>query len=190
MNASLDRSRPVIDTDAFARGGSTLSGRWPAARLPRLLDMLLDEQPLVRWSLEGERTRRADGGADSHLALAFEAQLRVRCVRCLEAVEVEVRERRHYRTVVSESVAEREDPQSEDVDLLVASARLDVLELLEDEVIMALPLAPRHLHCAAPATGVAAGAASMPDAPDEAQRPNPFAALAHLRRDDPGPSGQ
>lgn len=186
MNASLDRSRPVIDTEAFARSASSLAGRWPVARLPRLRDMLVDDQPLVAWSVEGERTRRADGGADSHLALGFEARLRVRCVRCLEAVEVEVRERRHYRTVVSESVAEREDPQSEDVDLLVASARLDVLELLEDELIMALPLAPRHDHCQPPAAGVSAGPQPVAEPADATSRPNPFAALAHLRRPDAG----
>ena len=124
MNASLDRSRPVIDTDAFTRSASRLAGRWPVARLPRLLDMLVDHQALVSWSLEGERTRRADGGADSHLALAFEARLQLRCVRCLEAVEVEVHERRHYRTVVSESVAEREDPQLLKVDRALFARRV------------------------------------------------------------------
>jgi uncharacterized protein len=187
MNASLDRSRPVIDTEAFARSASKLAGRWPVMRLPRLLDLLVDDQPQVAWSLEGERTRRPDGGADSHLALGFDTTLRLRCVRCLEAVEARVHERRHYRTVVSERIAERDDPQSEDVDLLVSSARLDVIELLEDEVIMALPIAPRHERCEAPA-GLAPSAQAAAQAATAPTRPNPFAALAGLQRPKGPPS--
>ena len=36
------------------------------------------------------------------------------------------------------------DDEDPDVDVVVASGKLNVLELLEDEIILGLPIAPRH----------------------------------------------
>ena len=188
MPAPADRSRPVVDTRDFTRTAGGIDGACAVARLARLADLLADHEGEVDWSLEGGSDRRPDGGSDARLTLAFSAGLRLRCVRCLEPVAVAVDERRHYRLVVTESVAEREDMDSEDADLIAHDPRLDVLELLEDEVIMALPIAPRHRDCRPPAASDASGAAPDADRRDEAVRVHPFAALASLRRG-PGEPG-
>lgn len=180
MTASSDPSRPTVDTREFARTSSRIGGGCAVARLARLADLLADGGGEVQWELAGESARRADGGSDAHLALSFGATLRLACVRCLEPVAVRVEEHRHYRMVVSESIAEREDLESEDFDLLCHDPRLDVLGLLEDEVIMALPIAPRHADCERPAGAGAATAAA--DAGADEPRVHPFAALASLRR--------
>lgn len=179
-------ARPWIDTDEFTRGAQRIQGVVPLADLSRMADLLADTDGALVWRLAGERTRRADGGSDAHLALGLQASVRMRCVRCLEPIEIRLAEERHYRLVVSEGVAEREDPQSEDVDLLVASSRFDVLELVEDEAIMALPLAPRHADCQPPA-GAGAGRGGRADSGDaataeEGEKPHPFAALAQWRK--------
>ncbi|MDP1159869.1 YceD family protein, partial [Klebsiella variicola] len=54
---------------------------------------------------------------------------------------------------------------------------LDARELIEDELLLALPLVPRHANCPQPLPG--AGEQAEPEAE---QRPNPFAALAALKR--------
>jgi uncharacterized protein len=186
MTVPPNSSRPTIDTRDFTRSASRTAGACAIAGLGRLADLLADTQGDVRWELAGESARRADGGSDAHLALSFGATLRMGCVRCLEPVAVQVDERRHYRMVVSESIAEREDLESEDFDLLCHDPRLDVLDLLEDEVIMALPIAPRHADCQPPAEAGAPAAAAGDD--DGQERVHPFAALASLRRG-PGEPG-
>jgi hypothetical protein len=46
---------------------------------------------------------------------------------------------------------------------------LDVAELVEDEILLALPVAPRHEKC------------GLPGAADAGERINPFAALSGLK---------
>lgn len=179
-------ARPWIDTTEFTRTGQRLSGRSPLARLVRMSDMLTDDDGELEWTLEGERSRRADGGFDAHLALAFAGQVRMRCVRCLEPVEIAIGDRRHFKLVVTESVAEREDAQTDDFDLLVSSPHFEVLDLLEDEAILALPLAPSHGSCARPGETAlrpgGAGVGADPEQPEEGGRPHPFAMLAALKK--------
>jgi uncharacterized protein len=57
--------------------------------------------------------------------------------------------------------------------------QFDALEVLEDELLMALPLVPMHDIC--PSTPVfSAGEADMVEL--AAEKPNPFAALAQLKK--------
>ena len=72
--------------------------------------------------------------------------------------------------------ATRLDEEIDD-DVLVMVRSLDLAELAEDELILALPLVPRHDSCPEPL--VVAASESVAAAPE---RPNPFAALAALRR--------
>ncbi|MBU6272942.1 MAG: DUF177 domain-containing protein [Betaproteobacteria bacterium] len=181
----------VIDPRELARSGGSVGGRWPLARLPRLADTLTDTEGEVDWSLSGQSLRRADGGADLHLALSLQARVSLRCVRCLEPVPVAIDEERRYRLVANEQQALAQDPDDDEFDLLAVTPRLAAIDLLEDELIMALPLAPRHEDCRPPGSSdrlVGAGPADRDDgAQAESGRPNPFAVLARLRRPNPGP---
>ena len=192
MAISDVQGRPWIDTTEFTRTGQRLSGRCALARLVRLSGMLTDDQGELEWSLEGERSRRSDGGFDGHLALFLRGAVRMRCVRCLEPVQVEIEDRRHFKLVVTESVAEREDPQNDEFDLLVTSAHFEVLDLLEDEAIMALPLAPGHDACERPdqADGATGRTGALAAPVEEPERPNPFAVLAGLRKTLPSGDGE
>jgi uncharacterized protein len=81
------------------------------------------------------------------------------------------------RFVQGEALAEQLDEDSED-DVLALGPPLDLHELIEDELILALPLVPRHDQCPQP----------LPMHHDGVQTPadetptHPFAALAALRR--------
>ena len=85
-----------------------------------------------------------------------------------------------------------------DEDVLPLARHINLLELLEDELIMAQPLVPRHEVCPTdvealmhderetPVPGAPAPAAAqsdVADAPESAgQKPHPFAALAALKK--------
>ena len=71
---------------------------------------------------------------------------------------------------VTESLREIE-AADDDVDRVLASRAMDVRGLIEDEVILALPMVPRHERCVAVGAGVTA-------------KISPFSALAALKRGD------
>jgi uncharacterized protein len=83
---------------------------------------------------------------------------------------------RRLRFVRDEAQAETLDAESED-DVLALPRWLDARELVEDEMLLALPLVPRHDRCPQPLPMSAEVSA------DEAvsDRPNPFAVLQSLK---------
>jgi uncharacterized protein len=188
---------PTIDTHEFTRRGDVADGKVPLASLERLASMLTSTEGALAWRLSGRSELGPDGSRSPFLRLGLDGTVRMRCVRCLEPVEVPLQVLRDYRLVATEAQAEREDADEDDVDLLVSSRRFDLAALVEDEAIMALPPAPRHDDCSAPAVREAApgagegGAGDGGEGASDAPR-TPFAALAALRggaagQDDAGP---
>ena len=167
--------RPFIDLVEFARTEGVLEGAVAPPQFARLRELLAGDAGEIAWRLTGERRRRPDGGADAFLSLEFEGGVELECVRCLRNVRVPIGDARLFKVAPSESLAERLDAENDEFDALVASERFDVLELVEDEAILALPIAPRHDECGLPAELPADETAAE-------ERPNPFAVLGQLKR--------
>lgn len=167
----------ALDLRAFCADAATVSGQTPLAALPRLAQGLAEPPGdlAVRWSSQGQAKPVAGGQAELWLTLQAQASVVLECQRCLASYTQPLALARRFRFVPGEEEAERLDELSED-DVLALPARLDLIELLEDELVLAIPLVPRHEgSCPAP----------LPLAVDEpagAQPPNPFAALAALRK--------
>jgi uncharacterized protein len=178
---------PTIDTHEFTRRGDVTEGRVPLAELERLGSLLVADEGVLAWRLAGGSELGADGSRRAHLHLALSATLAMRCVRCLGRIDVPLGVERDYRLVATEAQAELEDVDEDEVDLLVGARRFDLAGLVEDEAIMALPPAPRHDHCSAPAAAIDGD----PEQPDEAAPAprNPFAALGALRGEVTQPPG-
>ena len=116
------------------------------------------------------------------------------CQRCMGTVEMPLVVDQWYRFVASEAIAMAEDDESEE-DLLVMELQFDLLAVIEDELLMALPLVPKHDECPiAPVVQVGENAlAPENDGADEkrlnhqfSEKPNPFAVLAHLKNKNDG----
>ncbi|MBV8619437.1 MAG: DUF177 domain-containing protein [Curvibacter sp.] len=173
---SLER----LDLRALAQAADTVSGHAAVAHFPRLVEESAPGGSLqheVRWKAVGE-TRAVTGGTDQiWLHLEAEATLAQTCQRCLAHVDVGLEVHRSYRFVRDEATAEREDDESEE-DVLVLSREFNLMELIEDELLMALPVVPRHEVCPQELP------MSLEDdefRAAEAEKPNPFAALAKLK---------
>jgi uncharacterized protein len=130
----------------------------------------------LHWMAQVELRSNAAGQSEPWLHLTVETALPQTCQRCLGPVDVPVQVDREFRFVESEAVAEQQDDDCEE-DLLVSSREFDLEALIEDEVLMALPLVPRHETC--PVSVKMAVADKDFDAPEE--KPNPFAVLAQLK---------
>ena len=164
----------------MATEGGTLSGEWPLAGLKRLL-AVGEALPLAQWPAPHFVSWRASGtlrplpgtGAKVRLTLHAQCTAALTCQRCLGPLLLPLQVQREFYFVAGEDVAARLDDEIEQ-DVLELTPALDLRVLTEDELILALPLVPRHADCtlALPARDSAAPAATA----DE----HPFGVLARL----------
>ena len=171
-----------LDIHAFAQAGAELQGDSPLAQWPRLLDEQTAgaqaPRHVVRWRLQGHVTPITGGPDRIGLTLWAEVDLSMQCQRCLGTVVETVWTEREFVFVADEATAEALDDES-DEDVLVISRDFDALALVEDELILALPLVPRHEACPQDLPTEAVDEAFMA----AGERPNPFAALAALKKE-------
>lgn len=169
-----------LDVQAFAKAAAEREGAWPLRGFARLRDLLApaaaaadgDSLPEVRWTVRGEERPARAAQPEVWLQLGAEAVLPLVCQRCLQPLQQPLALQRQFQFVRGEDAAAELDGEVEH-EVLALTRELDVHQLLEDELLLDLPLVPRHQVCPQPLP-VAADA----DPPDE----HPFAALAALRR--------
>ena len=170
-----------LDVVAFAKEAGALSGRWPLARFDRIAESAVPGSPVtdadeVGWSVRGEQRQLRGGDAQTWLHLEAATQVALECQRCLRPVDMPLQIARNFLFVHGEDAAAQLDADTED-DVLAITRALDLRELIEDELLLAMPIVPRHEHCPEPLVPV------VDEAP-AADKPNPFAALAGLKRTD------
>lgn len=170
----------AVELLALCRSGRVLAGQWPLATMPRLASGLAaapgDAQ--ATWQAQGTLVPVPAGQPQVWLQLSGSAQVWLQCQRCLQLLRQPLQVDRRLRFVRSEEEAARLDEES-DNDVLVLAPRLDLHALFEDELILTLPLVPRHAECPEPLSLPADKTA------DDEPAPNPFAALAALRKRGP-----
>jgi len=172
---------PHLDIKHAAPTQLQIEGHETLSNCERLMQEAqgLGGENLLHWTALVELRPDAAGLPSPWLHLTVETSVPQICQRCLGPVDVAVQVDREFRFVESEAVAEQQDEEC-DEDLLVTSREFDLAALIEDEVLMALPLVPRHDTCPVKVKMVAVDKDF--DAPVE--KPNPFAVLAQLKGKD------
>jgi uncharacterized protein len=160
MEKKLDPQH--LDVLAFARDACHLQGEGVLADWPRLA--------------EEQHGETLVPGSVNWLDLSASVQLPMQCQRCLTPVLETVEAERSFRFVADEATAAALDDEAEE-DILVISRDFDALALVEDELILSLPLVPLHEVCplSVPMSSV------DPEFEEAAERPNPFGVLAGLK---------
>jgi uncharacterized protein len=183
MNARAWNPRR-LDVERFARDNAELSGEWPLHELHRLIEYAhsdaLPASDSATWQLRGEARTAPGRPAQCWLHLAGQMRIALVCQRCLQPVDEHVAIARNFLFVHGEEQAAALDADTED-DVLAMTRALDVQALLEDELLLSLPLVPRHDVCPEPLVIPSDDG----DADDTADNPQPFAALAALKRGGP-----
>lgn len=175
---SSDFNPHSVDIAAFARRGEAASGAFALTALGRLCgeahpEARPDPADQVHWNANAQARSVRAGGSEIWLHLHAEAHLSLVCQRCLQAVAAPLELDRSFRFVADEKQAAAIDADIEE-DVLVLSRNFDLVELIEDELLLALPLVPRHEICPQPLAGP-----TDPVAFDE--RINPFDVLSELK---------
>lgn len=155
-----------IDSLEFARERRRLAGDFAISCLPRVVDLLAGDQGSLSWMARGE----CDSEGKAFLFLEIVGDLQLKCQRCLGALSHALTIKSRLRLVPEGSSWPDEELEDDQVDPIEACEDQSLLSLIEDEILLALPIAPRHQDCAIP--GYDDGSAAV----------SPFAALATLKK--------
>ncbi|MDQ6683919.1 MAG: DUF177 domain-containing protein [Pseudomonadota bacterium] len=173
-----------LDVAAFAAAGGVLSGETSLQALPRLRELVEPEAgggspSVVAWRAHGAATLLGPAGRQPSLRLRADASVALVCQRCLQPVTVELHVDRRLVFVEGDDAAASLDAESDD-DVLALAASFSLPTLLEDELLLAMPIVARHDACPQPLPNSAAVLA--PATPLDNPAAHPFAALAALKR--------
>ena len=161
-------ARPFIDSLDFAGNSREISGAVQFAELPRLLDMLENPQGILSYTVQGGVDEQGTGFLDVSVA----GQCTLRCQRCLNGLDYPVRIETRLLLRDQATLDALEDDE-EEFDSILADTNLNVLDLLEEEILLSLPFAPKH----------ELGACQATDGENtQREEKNPFAVLAELKR--------
>ena len=165
----------LVDVFELARTGRSLAGAVPINAMPRLLPLLANVDGDVDYEFRGfiDQRQRPAG------SLCLKATLNLVCNHCDKPVSFLLDAHRDYYFVRDERALHAVVDDTADEDPLVGDKRFDLRALLEEEIILGLPIAPRHAACQQEVD-----AAAGPRAQTATAVNRPFAALDRLRTRD------
>ncbi len=158
----------IINGLEFAQKALEIHGKISNSQLSRLHDLLYSDVGKLDYSVQGNIN--AEGVPA--LRLQMKGLLSLVCQRCLEPMEFQLDWQVEYRLVASEEKLPAPEDESDNADYLVADPQMNVQQLVEDEILLALPLAPKHGN--ADCAGLSAASA--------VHKENPFRVLQGLKQ--------
>ena len=138
-------SAKLIDSFEFCRQKQQQSGQTAIAEMARLSAELADSQGALSWFLIGGQHT----SGLPQMTLEVSGEVRLMCQRCLTPYALQI-------ATCTVLVVTRDDAQADEteamlnddsIDVIVGSTAMEVLALVEDEALLALPLSPRHATC-------------------------------------------
>lgn len=129
----------VIDTFDFVSNNRTLHGKIILNECVRLKDYLYDNQGELKYKISGF----LDKNDKSVLQITINGEISLHCQRCLGELIHLLDVQRDILLAENENELSHLD-EIETIDGILAVSNLDVLELIEDEIILSLPISPRH----------------------------------------------
>ncbi|MES2537285.1 MAG: YceD family protein [Pseudomonadota bacterium] len=135
----------VIDPIEFSRLRDQRQGEIAVSGLTRLAAELIDDSGTLTWSLKGGSGKLGY----PQLTIAVSGSVQLRCQRCLAPLAFTISSESLLILAPDEASADSIDALLDDdtIDVIVAVKELDVVGLIEDEALLALPLAPKHEIC-------------------------------------------
>ena len=162
---------PLIDNTEFAQKQQNIKDSFDVLTFKRLAELLClpseiveesAKQSMVNFEIIGDYKRFRQPSLHLHI----ETKLPITCQRCLELMQVEIDLQFDY--LISDSSTDElnhNDDQNDDLDWVQANTEMNFHELIEDELLLAMPISPMHAsECTK--TSMQSG-----------EKPNPFAVL-------------
>lgn len=164
-----------VDPLKYADQKKVLEGSLSVHLLPRAVDALADSKGSVSVKLEfgrDEQNLRVLRGS-------LDARVVLECQRCLDPVEKDIRSDFALGMVMSDEQAKHLPKHYEP--LLVGEEKLDLSEVIEEELILSLPMFAYHDSCDAEGDSRQSDPEVHADNEDANKRPNPFSVLSGMK---------
>ncbi len=158
---------PILEPMRFAMLGEVVEGHGFPGDLERLKEALHSGEGAFHYRLAGGK---APDGLPM-VTIYLDGQVMLTCRRCLDGFPFDLEIDERIVMVKDEASLPELEDEVAGVDVIVQPERLDVAALVEDEILLALPLAPAH----------AEGVCGAGKEPAQQKRENPFAALAKMK---------
>ncbi|MEF3192805.1 MAG: YceD family protein [Halothiobacillaceae bacterium] len=140
----FDQWQQPLDVRALIRQGIILKGEVYVAELPRLQGTVLRDAP-IRFSLSFGKNDEGQAVVTGQV----QGTVELTCQRCLKAVAIELDAEVGLGVVDTEEEAKR--LPSELDPLILGEGPVRLVDLIEDEILLALPVAPMHAYACVPA---------------------------------------
>jgi len=170
----MHRKLPIeIDPFRFAQNGIQLEGQIQLNKMPRLTQSLLSSEGLVNVKMAFD----VDEIGTPFMHGMFTCSVSMICERCMSPMDVTLSTNSLLAMVISErkivGLAEQYEPW-----LLESNDPVVLSTIVEDELILSLPLVPRHEEMCLPSEAWTVG---DNDEMESEKRESPFAMLAELK---------
>ncbi|MEO6918853.1 MAG: YceD family protein [Collimonas sp.] len=161
----------VIDAFEYSRHKERREGEIAVADLSRLADESADRSGVLHWVLVGG----ADSLGHPQLTMSVTGAIKIMCQRCLTPFAFDIDAESVLVLAKDEESADEIDAllDNDEIDVIVGTKSLNIVELIEDEALLALPLSPKHPVC--PDQSALEGLKSS-------KKESPFAMLKNLKQ--------
>ena len=132
----------TFDAARLIRDHGMLEGELDAVALPRVADQLMEGGAPVAWRISGS----TDAVGRPALTIELEGELPLECQRCLGVYRWPLRHTTQVLVARDDAEMARLDNDSE-LEVVLATGPLDPAELVEEELVLAIPFAPLHPQC-------------------------------------------
>jgi uncharacterized protein len=139
MPTRQDNAGPKLDAFRLAKEHGVLEGNVDAHTLPRVEDVLGEGPATVLWRIEGSE----DAEGRPALEIEVSGAVSLTCQRCLDDFTWPIAQRTEVLLAHDERELAALDAQSSS-EVVLAGKPMPALTLVEDELLLALPFAPRH----------------------------------------------
>lgn len=167
--------RIVIDSLNFVRDAGVRHGKISLIEFKRLHDLLFDQNGELTFQVTGQLDKNNKPG----LNLEIQGYMQLTCQRCLGKILHCVDVNTFLLLAKSEKELNQAD-EDDTLDVILAAPDLDIIDLIEDEIILSLPISVRHAEgeCSSPAS-------SKNIISDKTNTLHPFATLVLLKKHEP-----
>lgn len=135
----------LIDAFEFCRTGATREGVTPVGQMERLVRDCATPDGELAWKAEGGTSRQGF----PQLRLAVSGTVQLACQRCLAPFAYEIDSSTVLMLGEDDAKADEIEQVIDDetIDVIVGTRSMNLMDLIEDEALLALPQAPKHDVC-------------------------------------------
>jgi uncharacterized protein len=135
------------------------------------------------WAVQTFFDGVAGGEPRLKMNLSLKGQMHLICQRCMQPCLVQIDESRQFVFLANEALADAFPMEDDALEPLVMSSQFDLLGTIEDEILLSLPLIPKHPEGVCEPTTLGSGADDPLNQGETAKKPdNPFNILKNMKK--------